>query len=81
MPVSFTGFPLLLAFIQIKSERRQNEAKVQQLEGDIQHLLEKLKSMEEIQGLTDQQLQEADEEKEQILAELEDLENKVGIFS
>ncbi|KAM3825334.1 centriolin isoform 1-T1 [Vipera latastei] len=61
---------------KIKSERRQNEAKVQQLEGDIQHLLEKLKSMEEIQGLTDQQLQEADEEKEQILAELEDLENK-----
>lgn len=35
--------------------------------------------MEEIQGLTDQQLQEADEEKEQILAELEDLENKVGV--
>ncbi|XP_013927526.1 PREDICTED: centriolin [Thamnophis sirtalis] len=32
--------------------------------------------MEEIQGLTDQQLQEADEEKEQILAELEDLENQ-----
>ncbi|XP_034272522.1 centriolin isoform X1 [Pantherophis guttatus] len=61
---------------KIKSERRQNEARVQQLEGEIQHLVEKLKSMEEIQGLTDQQLQEADEEKEQILAELEDLENK-----
>ncbi|XP_026545056.1 centriolin-like [Notechis scutatus] len=61
---------------KIKSERRQNEARVQQLEGEIQHLVEKLKSMEEIQGLTDQQLQEADEEKDQILAELEDLENK-----
>ncbi|XP_029141667.1 centriolin [Protobothrops mucrosquamatus] len=61
---------------KIKSERRQNEARVQQLEGDIQHLVEKLKSLEEIQGLTDQQLQEVDEEKEQILAELEDLENK-----
>ncbi|XP_070614669.1 centriolin isoform X2 [Erythrolamprus reginae] len=60
---------------KIKSERRQNEARVQQLESEIQHLVEKLKSMEEIQGLTDQQLQEADEEKEQILAELEDLEN------
>ncbi|XP_026568397.1 centriolin [Pseudonaja textilis] len=60
---------------KIKSERRQNEARVQQLEGEIQHLVEKLKSMEEIQGLTDQQLQEADEEKDQILAELEDLEN------
>lgn len=35
--------------------------------------------MEEIQGLADQQLQEADEEKEKILAQLEDLENKVGI--
>ncbi|XP_032088920.1 centriolin isoform X2 [Thamnophis elegans] len=64
------------AEIKIKSERRQNEARVQQLEGEIQHLVEKLKSMEEIQGLTDQQLQEADEEKEQILAELEDLENQ-----
>uniref|UniRef100_A0A8C5RKT6 Centriolin n=1 Tax=Laticauda laticaudata TaxID=8630 RepID=A0A8C5RKT6_LATLA len=61
---------------KIKSERRQNEARVQQLEGEIQHLVEKLKSMEEIQGLTDQQLQEADEEKDHILAELEDLENK-----
>ncbi|KAG8141759.1 hypothetical protein E2320_006447 [Naja naja] len=55
---------------KIKSERRQNEARVQQLEGEIQHLVEKLKSMEEIQGLTDQQLQEADEEKDQILADL-----------
>ncbi|XP_015744996.1 centriolin isoform X1 [Python bivittatus] len=61
---------------KIKSERRQNEARVQQLESEIQHLVEKLKSMEEIQGLTDQQLQEADEEKERILAQLEDLENK-----
>uniref|UniRef100_A0A670YBU1 Centriolin n=1 Tax=Pseudonaja textilis TaxID=8673 RepID=A0A670YBU1_PSETE len=58
-----------------EAKRRQNEARVQQLEGEIQHLVEKLKSMEEIQGLTDQQLQEADEEKDQILAELEDLEN------
>lgn len=35
--------------------------------------------MEEIQGLADQQLQEADEEKEAILAQLEDLEKRVGI--
>lgn len=33
--------------------------------------------MEEIQGLADQQLQEADEEKEAILAQLEDLEKRV----
>lgn len=40
---------------------------------------EKIKSMEEIQGLADQQLQEADEEKETILAQLEDLEKRVGM--
>lgn len=34
--------------------------------------------MEEIQGLTDLQLQEADEEKERILAQLRELEKKVG---
>lgn len=34
--------------------------------------------MEEIQGLTDLQLQEADEEKERILAQLQELEKKVG---
>lgn len=34
--------------------------------------------MEEIQGLTDLQLQEADDEKERILAQLQELEKKVG---
>lgn len=58
----------------------QNEARVHQLENEIQHLSEKLKNMEEIQGLTDQQLQEADEEKERILAQLEYLENRVGLL-
>lgn len=33
--------------------------------------------MEEIQGLTDLQLQEADEEKERILVQLQELEKKV----
>ncbi|XP_032994260.1 centriolin isoform X3 [Lacerta agilis] len=61
---------------KIKSEKIQNEARVHQLENEIQHLSEKLKNMEEIQGLTDQQLQEADEEKERILAQLEYLENR-----
>uniref|UniRef100_A0A670KKR2 Centriolin n=1 Tax=Podarcis muralis TaxID=64176 RepID=A0A670KKR2_PODMU len=61
---------------KIKSEKMQNEARVHQLENEIQHLSEKLKNMEEIQGLTDQQLQEADEEKERILAQLEYLENR-----
>lgn len=63
--------------LQIKAENRQNKNKVHQLENEIQRLHEKIKSMEEIQGLTDQQLQEADEEKEAILAQLEDLENRV----
>ncbi|XP_015734621.1 centriolin isoform X3 [Coturnix japonica] len=63
---------------QVKSENRQNKNKVHQLENEIQLLREKIKSMEEIQGLADQQLQEADEEKEAILAQLEDLEKRVG---
>ncbi|XP_038600653.1 centriolin isoform X2 [Tachyglossus aculeatus] len=61
---------------RIQSDKRQHDARVRQLENEIQHLQENLKSMEEIQGLTDQQLQEADEEKERILMQLEDLENK-----
>jgi len=65
--------------IQVKSENRQNKNKVHQLENEIQLLREKIKSMEEFQGLADQQLQEADEEKEAILAQLEDLEKRVGV--
>lgn len=63
--------------LQVKSENKQNKNKIRQLENEIRHLLEKIKSMEEIQGLADQQLQEADEEKETILAQLEDLEKRV----
>ena len=48
------------------------------MENEIHYLQENLKSMEEIQGLTDLQLQEADEEKERILAQLQELEKKVG---
>ncbi|XP_077162677.1 centriolin isoform X2 [Paroedura picta] len=61
---------------KIKSEKRQNENRVRQLENEIQQLTEKLKNMEEIQSLTDQQLQDAEEERERILAQLEDLENR-----
>ncbi|NXW68205.1 CNTRL protein, partial [Hirundo rustica] len=63
-------------FSSVKAENRQNKNKVHQLENEIQHLHEKIKSMEEIQGLADQQLQEADEEKEAILAQLENLEKR-----
>ncbi|XP_069465624.1 centriolin isoform X2 [Ambystoma mexicanum] len=61
---------------KIKLEKRQNEAKIRHLENEIQCLVEKLKGMEEIQGLSDQQLQDADEERDKLLTELEDLENK-----
>ncbi|KAK2535260.1 Cntrl [Columba livia] len=61
---------------RVKAENRQNKNKVHQLENEIQHLREKIKSMEEIQGLAEQQLQEADEEKENILAQLEDFEKR-----
>uniref|UniRef100_A0A8D2QVJ7 Uncharacterized protein n=1 Tax=Zosterops lateralis melanops TaxID=1220523 RepID=A0A8D2QVJ7_ZOSLA len=63
-------------YLQVKAENRQNKNKVHQLENEIQRLHEKIKSMEEIQGLADQQLQEADEEKEAILAQLENLEKR-----
>ncbi|NWU08088.1 CNTRL protein, partial [Cephalopterus ornatus] len=66
-------------FSLVKAENRQNKNKVHQLENEIQHLQDKIKSMEEIQGLADQQLQEADEEKEAILAQLEDLEKRKKI--
>lgn len=65
---------------QIKSEKKRSQARVQQLESEIQRLCEQLKNMEEIQDLTDQQLQEADEEKERIFAQLEDLESKVELL-
>ncbi|NXN96732.1 CNTRL protein, partial [Rhinopomastus cyanomelas] len=61
---------------QLKAENRQNKNKVHQLENEIQRFHEKVKGMEEIQGFADQKLQEADEEKETILAQLEDLEKR-----
>ncbi|NXL56534.1 CNTRL protein, partial [Chordeiles acutipennis] len=64
---------------RVKAENRQNKNKVHQLENEIQHLHDKIKSLEETQGLADQQLQEADEEKETILAQLEDLEKRKKI--
>ncbi|XP_059513773.1 centriolin isoform X4 [Myotis daubentonii] len=61
---------------RINLDKRQHEARIQQMENEIHYLQENLKSMEEIQGLTDLQLQEADEEKERILAQLQELEKK-----
>ncbi|XP_055283759.1 centriolin isoform X2 [Moschus berezovskii] len=61
---------------RINFDKRQHEARIQQLENEIHYLQENLKSMEEIQGLTDLQLQEADEEKGRILAQLQELEKK-----
>ncbi|XP_012576987.1 PREDICTED: centriolin [Condylura cristata] len=61
---------------RINFDKRQHEARIHQLENEIHYLQENLKSMEEIQGLTDLQLQEADEEKERILAQLQELEKK-----
>ncbi|XP_008150352.3 centriolin isoform X1 [Eptesicus fuscus] len=61
---------------RINLDKRQHEARIQQLENEIHYLQENLKNMEEIQGLTDLQLQEADEEKERILAQLQELEKK-----
>ncbi|XP_006865728.1 PREDICTED: centriolin [Chrysochloris asiatica] len=64
---------------RINFDKRQHEVRIQKLENEIHYLQENLKSMEEIQGLTDLQLQEADEEKERILAQLQELEKKKKI--
>lgn len=64
--------------LQINFDKRQHDARIQQLENEIHYLQENLKSMEEIQGFTDLQLQEADEEKDRILTQLQELEKKVG---
>ncbi|KAM5298926.1 LOW QUALITY PROTEIN: centriolin [Ctenodactylus gundi] len=61
---------------RINLDKQQHDARVQQLENEIHYLQENLKSMQEIQGLTDLQLQEADEEKDRILAQLQELEKK-----
>ncbi|XP_045152487.1 centriolin isoform X2 [Echinops telfairi] len=61
---------------RINFNKRQHEARIQKLEDEIHYLQENLKSMEEIQGLTDLQLQEADDEKEKILVQLQELEKK-----
>uniref|UniRef100_A0A286XLH3 Centriolin n=1 Tax=Cavia porcellus TaxID=10141 RepID=A0A286XLH3_CAVPO len=61
---------------RINFDKRQHDARIQQLENEIHYLQENLKSMEEIQGFTDLQLQEADEEKDRILTQLQELEKK-----
>ncbi|XP_006890811.1 PREDICTED: centriolin [Elephantulus edwardii] len=61
---------------RINFDKRQHEARIHQLENEIHYLQENLKSMEEIQGFTDLQLQEADDEKERILTQLQELEKK-----
>ncbi|XP_072288035.1 centriolin isoform X3 [Pyxicephalus adspersus] len=61
---------------RIQNEKRQYEAKVCQLELEVHQLNDKLRTMEEIQGLADQQLVEADEERERLLTALHDLESE-----
>ncbi|XP_073455648.1 centriolin [Aquarana catesbeiana] len=61
---------------RIQQEKKQCEARVQQLEREVHQLNGKLKTMEEIQGLADQQLVEADEERERLLTALHDLESE-----
>lgn len=63
--------------LQIQQEKRESEARVRQLESEARQLNEKLKTMEEIQSVADQQLVEADEERERLLTALQDLESEV----
>ncbi|KAM4012359.1 LOW QUALITY PROTEIN: centriolin-like [Anomaloglossus baeobatrachus] len=57
-----------------EAAERQHEAAERQLENQVQRLNQKLRTMEEIQGLADQQLLKAEEERERLLAELHQLE-------
>ncbi|KAM8934304.1 centriolin [Pelodytes ibericus] len=61
---------------RIQAEKRQHDANVRQLQNEIHRLNGKLQNMEEIQGLADQQLVEAEEERERLQGELHDSEDK-----
>ncbi|KAM4019857.1 centriolin-like [Anomaloglossus baeobatrachus] len=65
---------------QRKAAERQYEAAERQLENQVQRLNQKLRTMEEIQGLADQQLLKAEEERERLLAELHQLEAEIIII-
>ncbi|XP_053328761.1 centriolin isoform X2 [Spea bombifrons] len=75
-PADFKRACNMAAEAKMQTERRQYEAKLRQLENEIRRLNGKLKNMEDIQGLADQQLVEADEERKKLLAELQELEEK-----
>ncbi|XP_060697444.1 centriolin isoform X3 [Hemiscyllium ocellatum] len=60
----------------IKSEKGVNEAQAQELKNEILHLQEQMTNMQELQAFTDEQLQEADTDRDKLLTELEDKENK-----
>uniref|UniRef100_A0A4W3IRW1 Centriolin n=1 Tax=Callorhinchus milii TaxID=7868 RepID=A0A4W3IRW1_CALMI len=61
---------------QMESEKGLNEAKAQRLQSEALELQQQLRNMQKLQILMDQKLQEADEDREKLLAELEDKENK-----
>ncbi|XP_060697445.1 centriolin isoform X4 [Hemiscyllium ocellatum] len=63
----------------IKSEKGVNEAQAQELKNEILHLQEQMTNMQELQAFTDEQLQEADTDRDKLLTELEDKENKSKI--
>ncbi|XP_072422178.1 centriolin isoform X3 [Chiloscyllium punctatum] len=63
----------------IKSEKGVNEAQAQELKNEILQLQEQMTNMQELQALTDEQLQEADTDRDKLLTVLEDKENKSKI--
>ncbi|XP_043576230.1 centriolin isoform X4 [Chiloscyllium plagiosum] len=60
-----------------KSEKGVNEAQAQELKNEILQLQEQMTNMQELQALTDEQLQEADTDRDKLLTVLEDKENKI----
>ncbi|XP_069743617.1 centriolin-like [Narcine bancroftii] len=62
--------------VEIKSEKGIRQVQAQQLRNKIASLQEQLRSMQELQAIADEQLQDADEDRDKLLQELEDKENK-----
>ncbi|XP_041098758.1 centriolin isoform X5 [Polyodon spathula] len=64
---------------RIDSEKRECAARVRQVEKELRRVQGKLQSMEDVQALAEQQLQEAKDERHKLLAELEERDSKINL--
>ncbi|XP_039620209.1 centriolin isoform X2 [Polypterus senegalus] len=64
---------------KIEAEKQEAEMRILQLEKEVDHLQEKLHSMENLQALTDQQLQNIEDERDKLQEELEHQDKKMKL--